>query len=77
MGNGALPNGLSYRAPILDSTISIGSVAAAWPLALRAQEAGRAYRIGGMSASPLSQPYWVAVPSTSFAGLVTLKAKTS
>ena len=44
-----------------DFILLFGSVAAAWPLASRAQEAGRTYRIGGMSASALSQPYWVAV----------------
>jgi putative tryptophan/tyrosine transport system substrate-binding protein len=44
-----------------DFILLFGSVAAAWPLASRAQEAGRTCRIGGMSASPLSQPYWVAV----------------
>ena len=30
----------------------VGGAAVAWPLAARAQEAGRAYRVGGVTASP-------------------------
>jgi putative ABC transport system substrate-binding protein len=37
----------------------IGGVAAAWPLAARAQEVGRTYRIGGLSVSPRNAPYLV------------------
>ena len=35
----------------------VGGAAAAWPFSLRAQEAGRTYRIGGMSPSPRTAPY--------------------
>ena len=35
----------------------VGGAAAAWPFSLRAQEAGRTYRIGGMSPSPRSARY--------------------
>jgi putative ABC transport system substrate-binding protein len=40
---------------------ALGSAAVAWPLAARAQEAGRTYQIGGLSAGPRSAPYWLAV----------------
>jgi len=39
----------------------VGSAAAAWPFSLRAQEAGRTYRIGGMSPSPRTAPYIAAI----------------
>ena len=39
----------------------LGSAVVAWPLAARAQEAGRTYQIGGLSAGPRSAPYWLAV----------------
>ena len=39
----------------------IGGTAAAWPLAAPAQEAGRTYRLGGLSASPRDTPYFVAM----------------
>jgi putative ABC transport system substrate-binding protein len=39
----------------------IGGVAAAWPLAARAQEVGRTYRIGGLSVSPRNAPYLIAM----------------
>jgi putative ABC transport system substrate-binding protein len=35
--------------------------AAAWSLASRAQEAGRTYRLGGLSAGPRDAPYFVAM----------------
>jgi len=42
--------------------ITLGSVAAvAWPLAARAQEAGRTYRIGGLSGSPRNGPFVTAM----------------
>jgi putative tryptophan/tyrosine transport system substrate-binding protein len=34
----------------------VGVVAAAWPLAARAQEAGRTYRVGGLSGGPRDSP---------------------
>ena len=39
----------------------VGGVAAAWPLAVRAQEAGRTYRVGGVSVGPRTAPYFVAM----------------
>ena len=39
----------------------LGSAAVVWALAARAQEAGRTYRIGGLSAGPRGAPYWLAV----------------
>jgi putative tryptophan/tyrosine transport system substrate-binding protein len=39
----------------------IGGAVVAWPLAARAQEAGRTYRVGGLSAGPRTAPYLVAV----------------
>jgi putative ABC transport system substrate-binding protein len=39
----------------------LGSAAVAWPLAARAQEAGRTYQIGVLSASPRSAPLWLGV----------------
>jgi putative tryptophan/tyrosine transport system substrate-binding protein len=35
--------------------------AAAWPLAARAQQAGRTYRVGGLSAGPRNGPAIVAM----------------
>jgi putative ABC transport system substrate-binding protein len=40
---------------------ALGSAAVAWPLAARAQDAGRTYQIGALSASPRDAPYWLAV----------------
>jgi putative tryptophan/tyrosine transport system substrate-binding protein len=39
----------------------LGSAAAAWPLAASAQEAGRTYRLGGISGSPRNAPFAVAM----------------
>jgi putative tryptophan/tyrosine transport system substrate-binding protein len=39
----------------------VGGVAAAWPLAVRAQEAGRTYRLGVVTISPRTAPYFVAM----------------
>jgi ABC-type uncharacterized transport system substrate-binding protein len=39
----------------------LGGAAVAWPLAVRAQESGRTYQIGGLSAGPRGAPYWLAV----------------
>ena len=39
----------------------LASAAVVWALAARAQEAGRTYRIGGLSAGPRGAPYWLAV----------------
>ena len=41
-------------------TLVVG-VGIAWPLAARAQEAGRTYRLGGLSAGPRDTPYFVAM----------------
>ena len=41
--------------------IALSAGAAAWPVAARAQEAGRTYRIGGLSAGPRNAPYFVAM----------------
>ncbi len=41
--------------------IALSAGAAAWPLVARAQDAGRTYRIGGLSAGPRSAPYFVAM----------------
>ena len=37
----------------------VGGAAVAWPLAARAQEAGRNYRVGGLSTGPRTAPYFV------------------
>jgi putative ABC transport system substrate-binding protein len=39
----------------------LASAAVVWALGARAQEAGRTYRIGGLSAGPRGAPYWLAV----------------
>jgi len=39
----------------------VGGAAAAWPLAARAQEAGRTYRLGVLTFSPRNAPYMVAM----------------
>ena len=39
----------------------VGGAAAALPFSLRAQEAGRTYRVGGMSPSPRTAPYIAAI----------------
>ena len=39
----------------------VGGGALAWPLAARAQEAGRTYRLGGLSITPRTSPYFVAM----------------
>jgi putative tryptophan/tyrosine transport system substrate-binding protein len=39
----------------------LGGAAAAWPLAASAQEAGRTYRVGGVSGSPRNAPFAVAM----------------
>ena len=41
--------------------IILSGAAAAWPLATRAQEAGRTYRLGGLSTGPRDAPYFVAM----------------
>jgi putative tryptophan/tyrosine transport system substrate-binding protein len=38
-----------------------GCATIAWSIAARAQEAGRTYRLGGLSASPREAPYYVAM----------------
>jgi putative ABC transport system substrate-binding protein len=39
----------------------LGGATAAWPLAAKAQEVGRTYRLGGLSAGPRDAPYFVAM----------------
>ena len=39
----------------------VGGAPVAWAFAAQAQEAGRTYRLGGLSISPRSAPYWLAV----------------
>src|ERR1700730_16805927 len=41
--------------------ILAGCATIAWPLAARAQEAGRTYRLGGLSAGLRGAPYFVAM----------------
>ena len=40
---------------------SVAGAAVAWALAARAQDAGRKYQIGGLSAGPRGAPYWLVV----------------
>ena len=44
-----------------DFIIILSGAAAAWPFATRAQEAGRVYRLGGLSAGPRDAPYFLAM----------------
>jgi putative tryptophan/tyrosine transport system substrate-binding protein len=39
----------------------VGSATLAWPLATRAQEVGRTYRLGGLAISPRNSPFFVAM----------------
>ena len=39
----------------------VGGAVVAWPLAARAQEAGRTYRLGGLAVNPRDAPLWVAM----------------
>jgi putative tryptophan/tyrosine transport system substrate-binding protein len=39
----------------------VGGTSLTWPLAARAQEAGRTYRVGGLSTGPRTAPYFVAM----------------
>ena len=39
----------------------VGVAAAAWPLAVRAQEPGRTYRVGGLTIGPRTTPYFDAM----------------
>jgi len=41
--------------------IALGIAGLLWPVGLQAQEAGRTYRIGFLSAGPRSAPYWLEV----------------
>jgi putative tryptophan/tyrosine transport system substrate-binding protein len=42
--------------------ITVGGIAALlWPVRVRAQEAGRTYRLGFLVATPRSAPYWLEV----------------
>jgi putative tryptophan/tyrosine transport system substrate-binding protein len=44
-----------------DFIIILSGASAAWPFATRAQEAGRTYRLGGLSAGPRDAPYFLAM----------------
>ena len=39
----------------------LSSVAAAWPLTASAQEAGRTYRVGGLSGNPRTAPFVIVI----------------
>ena len=54
----------------------VGGAAVAWPLAARAQEAGRTYRLGGMSAGPRDRRI-LSRCLMNFGGLASSRAKTS
>jgi putative ABC transport system substrate-binding protein len=40
---------------------TLGGAAAAWPLAVAAQEPGRTYHLGGLTPSPRDAPHYVAL----------------
>jgi putative tryptophan/tyrosine transport system substrate-binding protein len=44
-----------------EAIVILGGAAIAWPLAASAQEATRTYRVGGVSISPRTNPYFVAM----------------
>ena len=44
-----------------DFIMLLSGTAAAWPIAAQSQEAGRTYRVGGLSVGPRSAPYWLGV----------------
>ncbi len=58
-----------------ESITLIGGVATAWPPGAQAQEAGRAYRISGLSVNSRNAPIVVAM-LMSFGDLASSRAKT-